>query len=131
VYKDKIKIGEETSRYKTFDEKMLFLKSSYRCSRNVEWCNSQVLLESFNIGPMTMDEIMNVDYVDQASIIITQYFSDPASPLKRDKKILEKWKHEDAAQYEIARNHITEVRNYLNTNKFSVYRAKWEAKTKA
>jgi hypothetical protein len=127
LYKDKVKLVRPKLRYSTFDQFMLFLKSAYRCSKHKHWCNSQILLESFAISPMTMDEIRHVDYVGEVADYMVKYFSSLKSPISYDRKLLAKWKVEDAAQYKIAHDGQHERRNYCKANKFSVWRAKRDA----
>jgi len=111
---------------------MLYLRSAYRCARHIEHCRSQILLDSFNIGPMTMIELNNLKYIEQVSDLMIKYFTPTETPIKHEKKVLEKWKAEDSAQYEKARNNLTEVKTYLKANPYAKYVAQvqrdWEAK---
>jgi len=111
---------------------MLFLRSAYRCARHIEHCSSQILLDSFNIGPMTMLELNNLKYIEQTSDLMIKYFTPTETPIKHEKDVLAKWKADDSDQYEKARNSLTEVKNYLKANSYADYVAKvqrdWAAK---
>jgi len=97
---------------------MLYLKSGYRCGRDIKYCESQVLLDAFYIGPITMDELYNIDYIEYASNMMIKYFSDPKTVIIHDKEVLAKWKKENLDQYNEATKSILQRREYLESNKF-------------
>jgi len=103
---------------------MLFLRSAYRCAKHVNYCGSQVLLDAFNIGPMTMVELNNVKYIEHVSDLFVKYFADSKTSYKHEIEVLAKWKAEDPDQYEKARKSLIEVHNYNKANSFVTYQAK-------
>jgi len=89
-FKDKIEYKKPTILKPTFDDQMLYLRSAYRCSRNIKWCNSQVLLESYYISPILIEEMYNDDYIAYASEMLIKYLAPKKIYIKHDQEVLAK-----------------------------------------
>merc|ERR1712194_100738 len=125
---DKFELKSPQLKAKSFDEQMLLLKSGYRCARDIKYCDSQVLLDAFYIGPITSDELNNTDYIEYASNMMIKYFSDPKTKILHDIEVLAKWKKENLDQYNEATSSLLQRRKYLESNNFKAHMRNKQAK---
>jgi len=116
-YKEEITIVHPKWSVESVEEYILANKRSYYCSKDVTWCDSELLLKQFYIAPMLKLEMVNQDFFDHMSTLLIKYFSSYRVS-KYENDIYDAFKKEDVKLYTKVLETQKTVKDFLISNPY-------------